>query len=94
MIDPGFGFAKNIAQNYELLQNIGYFSALGIPTLVGLSRKSLIYKKLNISPAESLNGTTVLNTISLMQGASILRVHDVREAVEAVKLFKLTFSAH
>ena len=94
VIDPGFGFAKNIAQNYELLQNIGYFSALGVPTLVGLSRKSLIYKKLNISPAESLNGTTVLNTISLMQGASILRVHDVKEAVEAVKLYKLTFSTH
>ena len=94
VIDPGFGFAKNIAQNYELLQNIGYFSALGVPTLVGLSRKSLIYKKLNISPEESLNGTTVLNTISLMQGASILRVHDVKEAVEAVKLYKLTFSVH
>lgn len=94
VIDPGFGFAKNIAQNYELLQNIGYFSALGVPVLVGLSRKSLIYKKLNISPAEALNGTTVLNTIGLMQGASILRVHDVKEAVEAVKLFKLTFSTH
>lgn len=94
VIDPGFGFSKNIAQNYELLQNMGYFSALGIPTLIGISRKSLIYKKLNISPAESLNGTTVLNTISLMQGASILRVHDVKEAIEAVKLYKLTFSAH
>lgn len=94
VIDPGFGFAKNIAQNYELLQNIGYFSALEVPVLVGISRKSMIYKKLNISPAEALNGTTVLHTISLMQGASLLRVHDVKEAAEAVKLFKLTFSAH
>ncbi|WP_017732032.1 dihydropteroate synthase [Nafulsella turpanensis] len=94
VIDPGFGFAKNIAQNYELLQNMGYFSALEVPVLVGISRKSMIYKKLNISPAEALNGTTVLHTISLMQGASLLRVHDVKEAVEAVKLFKLTFSAH
>lgn len=94
VVDPGFGFAKNIAQNYELLQNMGYFSALGVPVLAGLSRKSLIYKKLGIRPEEALNGTTVLNTISLMQGASILRVHDVKEAAEAVKLYNLTFSAH
>lgn len=91
--DPGFGFAKNISQNYELLRNMQYFRALGVPLLVGISRKSLIYKTLKTSPAEALNGTTVLNTISLMQGASILRVHDVKEAAEAVKLFKL-FSKH
>lgn len=94
VLDPGFGFAKNIAQNYELLQNMGYFSALGVPVLAGLSRKSLIYKKLNIKATAALNGTTVLNTISLIQGASILRVHDVKEAAEAVKLYNLTFSAH
>lgn len=87
--DLGFGFAENISQNYELLRNMQYFRALGVPLLVGISRKSLIYKKLQTSPAEALNGTTVLNTISLMQGASILRVHDVKEAAEAVKLFKL-----
>ena len=91
VIDPGFGFAKNIGQNYELLRNMNYFRALGVPLLAGLSRKSLIYKKLHISPEEALNGTTVLNTISLVQGASILRVHDVKEAAEVVKLYKLTF---
>ena len=91
IVDPGFGFAKNISQNYELLQKMDYFRALGIPLLAGISRKSLIYKKLNSSPAEALNGTTVLNTISLMQGASILRVHDVKEAAETIKLYKLTF---
>jgi dihydropteroate synthase len=87
--DPGFGFAKNISQNYELLRNMQYFRALGVPLLIGISRKSLIYKSLHTGPEEALNGTSVLNTISLMQGASILRVHDVREAVEAVKLYKL-----
>ena len=90
--DPGFGFAKNIQQNYELLQNMNYFRALGVPVLAGLSRKSLIYKKLHIKPEEALNGSTVLNTISLMKGASLLRVHDVKEAAEAIKLYKLTFS--
>ena len=91
VVDPGFGFAKNISQNYELLRNMNYFRALGVPVLAGLSRKSLIYKKLHITPEEALNGTTVLNTISLMQGASILRVHDVKEAAEVIKLYKLTF---
>lgn len=92
VVDPGFGFAKNIAQNYEILRNLDYFSALGVPLLSGLSRKSLIYKPLHMGPSEALNGTTVLNTISLMHGASLLRVHDVKEAAEAVKLFKLTFT--
>ncbi len=92
VIDPGFGFAKNIDQNYEILRELNYFSALGVPLLAGLSRKSLIYKKLHTNPSEALNGTTVLNTISLIHGASLLRVHDVKEAVEAVKLFKLTFT--
>ncbi|NVK82951.1 MAG: dihydropteroate synthase [Cytophagia bacterium] len=88
IIDPGFGFAKSIAQNYELLQNLGYFIRLGFPLLAGLSRKSMIYKTLNIEAAEALNGTTALNMVALQQGASILRVHDVKEANETIKLFK------
>jgi dihydropteroate synthase len=87
IIDPGFGFAKNIAQNFELLRNLSVFKMPDSPILLGLSRKSTIYKTLGISPDEALNGTTVLNTIGLMNGASILRVHDVKEAMEAVKLF-------
>jgi dihydropteroate synthase len=90
IIDPGFGFAKTIAQNFQLLQNLDYFRILGKPILVGLSRKSMIWKTLDQEPAEALNGTTSLNTIALMKGASILRVHDVKEAVEAVKLFMAT----
>ncbi len=89
IIDPGFGFAKNIQQNYFLLKNLTYFQILHLPILAGLSRKSLIYKKLHISVEEALNGTTVLNTLALTKGASILRVHDVKAAVEAVKLFNL-----
>lgn len=88
IIDPGFGFAKSIAQNYELLQNLGYFIRLGFPLLAGLSRKSIIYKTLNIEAAEALNGTTALNMVALQQGASILRVHDVKEANETIKLYK------
>jgi dihydropteroate synthase len=88
IIDPGFGFAKTMEQNYELLQKLPYFKVLELPILVGVSRKSMIYKLLNISPDESLNGTTTLNTIALMQGASIIRVHDVKEAVETVKLLE------
>ncbi|NVJ48330.1 MAG: dihydropteroate synthase [Cytophagia bacterium] len=88
IIDPGFGFAKSIAQNYELLQNLGYFIRLGFPLLAGLSRKSMIYKTLNIEAAEALNGTTALNMVALQQGASILRVHDVKEANETIKLYK------
>ncbi|MTI31860.1 dihydropteroate synthase [Cytophagales bacterium RKSG123] len=90
IIDPGFGFAKTLAQNYEILKKLDYFEVLEAPLLVGISRKSMIYKELEISPEESLNGTTVLNTLALSKGAAILRVHDVKQAVEAVKLFKLT----
>jgi dihydropteroate synthase len=89
ILDIGFGFAKTIEQNYFLLRNMDAFQMLGLPLLAGLSRKSLIYRKLNIPVSESLNGTTVLNTLALTKGASILRVHDVKEAVETVKLFQL-----
>jgi dihydropteroate synthase len=92
IIDPGFGFAKTINHNFNLLGNLNYFEILSQPLLVGLSRKSMIYKKLGISSDEALNGTTVLNTIALMKGASILRVHDVKEAYQAVKLFKLAIN--
>jgi len=87
VIDPGFGFGKTIAHNFELLKNLSVFKMLDAPMLVGLSRKSTIYKTLGIGADESLNGTTVLNTIALMNGANILRVHDVKEAKEAVKLW-------
>lgn len=87
IVDPGFGFGKTIAHNFELLRNLPVFKMLHSPILLGISRKSTIYKILGITVDESLNGTTVLNTIGLMNGASILRVHDVKEAVEAVKLF-------
>jgi len=86
IIDPGFGFAKTIVQNFELLHRLELFKTLDLPLLAGLSRKSTIYKTLNIEPNEALNGTTVLNTIALMKGASILRVHDVKPAMEAVTL--------
>ncbi|MEO5995354.1 MAG: dihydropteroate synthase [Chitinophagaceae bacterium] len=86
IIDPGFGFSKNSSQNFELLKNLSVLSILGNPLLVGLSRKSTIYKTLGVTAAEALNGTTVLNTISLLNGATILRVHDVKEAVETIKL--------
>lgn len=86
VIDPGFGFAKNISQNFELLNNLDFFKNLEKPLLVGLSRKSMIYKTLNIKPDKALNGSTVLHTISLIKGADILRVHDVKEAVECIKL--------
>ncbi len=87
IIDPGFGFAKNISQNFELLSKMELLRELELPVLVGLSRKSLIYKTLGIPTEKALNGTTVLNSISLTKGASILRVHDVTEATECVKLF-------
>ena len=92
ILDPGFGFAKTVKQNYELLKNLKYFQGLKLPVLIGLSRKSMIYKSLKIEPSEALNGTTALNTIGLMNGASILRVHDVKEAVEAIELYKLTYA--
>jgi len=87
IIDPGFGFAKTLAQNFEVMQRAELFQILDLPILVGISRKSMIYKTLGTSAAEALNGTTVLNAIALTKGAKILRVHDVKEAVEAVKLF-------
>ena len=86
IIDPGFGFGKNIEDNYKILKELNLFQSLEKPIMVGLSRKSMIYKELNISPQEALNGTTVLNTIALEKGANILRVHDVKEAMECKKL--------
>jgi dihydropteroate synthase len=87
IIDPGFGFSKTVEQNYVLLKNLDYFKALELPILAGISRKSMIYKTLEIQPEDALNGTTVLNTIALEKGAGILRVHDVKEAVEVIKLY-------
>ena len=87
IIDPGFGFAKTLEQNYEVLQKMELFELLELPLLAGVSRKSMIYKTLESSAEEALNGTTVLNTVALTKGAKILRVHDVKEAVECVTLF-------
>lgn len=87
IIDPGFGFGKTIGHNFSLLKNLSLLQIIQCPVLVGLSRKSTIYKVLKITPEEALNGTTVLNTIALMNGAHILRVHDVKEAKEAITLF-------
>lgn len=86
ILDPGFGFGKTITHNYELLNQLQEFSLFEMPVLVGVSRKSMIYKLLGGTPFEALNGTTALNTISLLKGANILRVHDVKEAVETVKI--------
>ena len=86
IIDPGFGFGKSIDQNFELLRHLSALKILNKPILAGISRKSMIYKKLKITPEESLNGTTVLNTIAINNGASILRVHDVKEAKECIQL--------
>ena len=86
ILDPGFGFGKTLEQNYFLMQNLEVFHELGYPLLVGISRKSMIYKLLYTTPDHALNGTTVLNTVALMKGAAILRVHDVREAVETRKI--------
>jgi dihydropteroate synthase len=88
IIDPGFGFGKTIAHNFQLLKNLQAFKMLDRPVLAGLSRKSTIYKTLGVTAEEALNGTTVLNTLALQNGANILRVHDVREACEAIKLFE------
>ena len=87
IIDPGFGFAKTLDQNYEVLQTMELFQMLDLPILVGISRKSMIYKPLNLKAQDTLNGTTVLNTIALTKGAKILRVHDVKEAVECITLY-------
>ena len=89
ILDPGFGFGKTLEQNYFLMKNLSAFQIFECPILVGISRKSMIYKLLETSPDEALTGTVVLNTLALQQGASILRVHDVREAVEAVKVFNM-----
>lgn len=86
IVDPGFGFAKTLEQNFEVMNNLELFQMLELPMLVGVSRKSMIYKTLETEPDYALNGTTVLNTIALQKGANILRVHDVKEAVEAIKI--------
>ena len=89
--DPGFGFSKNARQNFELLKNLRSLKILGVPLLAGLSRKSTIYKTLGVSAADALNGTTVMNTVALLHGADLLRVHDVKEAKEAIKLASEVF---
>ena len=89
IIDPGFGFAKTKEQSFELLQKVELLKQLDAPILAGISRKSMIFKTLNISAKEALNGTTVLNTLALQKGTSILRVHDVKEAVECIKLTEM-----
>jgi dihydropteroate synthase len=89
VIDPGFGFAKNREQNFKLLKYLSDFKILGLPILAGLSRKSMVWKSLDITPEEALNGTTILNTIALQNGAKILRVHDVAEAKQCIKLLNL-----
>lgn len=93
IIDPGFGFGKTLEQNYQLLHQLRYLSTLDAPVLVGLSRKSMVNKVLQCTPENALNGTTVLNTLALVGGASLLRVHDVKEAVETVKLHSAFESA-
>jgi dihydropteroate synthase len=90
ILDPGFGFVKDLSQNYQLMREMDQLKKIGLPVLVGISRKSMINKVLNTKAAEALNGTTALNTIALQNGASILRVHDVKEAVECVKIFEMT----
>jgi dihydropteroate synthase len=87
ILDPGFGFSKNTNQNFFLLRNLKMFGILDLPILVGLSRKATIYKTLGIKPENSLNGTTVMHTLALEQGAQILRVHDVKEAIETIRLW-------
>ena len=87
IIDPGFGFGKTLSNNYELMANLNYFTTLKHPLLVGVSRKSIIYKLLNINSLDSINGTTALNMYSLLNGANILRVHDTKEAKECIRIF-------
>lgn len=88
IVDPGFGFAKNIKQNFELLRHLSRFKILDRPVMVGVSRKSMVWKTLQLTPEDALNGTTVLHTMALLHGASILRVHDVKEARQAIELMK------
>ena len=92
IIDPGFGFGKTVAQNFELARNLESLQMLGVPILVGVSRKSMINKTLGTIPSEALNGTTALHMALLERGADILRVHDVKEAAETVKLFEALHS--
>ncbi len=92
VVDPGFGFAKTADHNFQLLQSLELFQSLEVPYLVGLSRKSTVYKTLGVTPDQALNGTTVLNTIALQKGASILRVHDVKEAKECVMLLQAMYN--
>lgn len=92
VLDPGFGFAKTTEQNFDLLNHLDHFKLLEAPLLVGLSRKSMIWKTLDITADDALNGTTALHMIALLKGASMLRVHDVKEAAEAIKLFYKTTS--
>ncbi len=91
IIDTGFGFAKTLEQNYEVLQNLELFQMLDLPLLAGISRKSMVYKPLGLTANEALNGTTVLNTIALSKGANILRVHDVKEALECITLYERSY---
>ena len=94
IVDPGFGFSKDLEQNYRLMAHLEEFHALRLPLLVGISRKSMIFRALGTTPDGALNGTTALNVVSLMAGAHILRVHDVKEAVEAVKIVELIRNQH
>jgi dihydropteroate synthase len=94
ILDPGFGFGKTVDHNYQILSMLDDFKIFGLPILVGFSRKSMIYKHLNSTPEESLNGTSVLNTVALLRGASILRVHDVKPAVEAISLVEKVNSSN
>jgi len=89
IVDPGFGFGKTLEDNYCLLRELRLFDLLGLPVMVGLSRKSMIYKTLRLTPEEALNGTTALHALALNNGADLLRVHDVKEAVQAVKLYSI-----
>ena len=88
ILDPGFGFGKTLEQNYEIMNQMERLQVMELPLLVGISRKSMIYRLMGITPEESLNGTTMLNTVSLMKGADILRVHDVKQAVECVRMMQ------
>jgi dihydropteroate synthase len=92
IIDPGFGFGKTLEHNYELLNRLDSFKVFQLPLMVGVSRKSMIYKLLKSNPEEALNGTSVVNTLALMGGADILRVHDVKEAAEALRIFEMVRS--
>ena len=89
ILDPGFGFGKTIKHNFEMLDRLGDFAIAGLPVLVGISRKSMIWKSLSVTPSEALNGTSVLHAVALLKGADILRVHDVKEAIQAVRLIQM-----